>query len=206
MADDNLKLQSMIENISTRIAEEVYQKLGTRYNVASVPTHTHDGVDTIQIPDRNILSAEKNGSGFVFDTSETIVIRGLNLSNMKRITFLGFAANNADGSPATLRAIINGVAQFGRCYQFSGEGTGTITVSTDKPGTPFMQMSNAMYVDSGTLSNNRVSISGTEIANAVNNSGSSVVSLTLDSYTDNSMTFTCTLGSNWKLQGNIIID
>lgn len=205
MKEDPLKLQAMIENIATQVANKVYDSKGTKWGVASVPTHTHDGVDSVQLSERNIKTGQKNVSGFVFDTSETIVIRGLNISNMKRLVFYGFAANNADGSPATLRAIINGEIQFGRCYEFSGDGTGTIEVTTNGAGSLFIQISNSMYVDSTTLANNRVSYTDTGVAIAVDNSSNIVVLLTLDSYTDNSMTFTCTLASNWKLQGNIII-
>lgn len=197
------KLQPLVQNEARQQATNVYKELGTRYNVASVPTHLHNGIDSVPISESDVIPGNKTLSGLLFDTSETITLVGLNTANIRRIVYLAFAANNKT-LPATKRAIINGEVQFGRCYSFSGNGTGTIAVETSRVGTPFVQICNAMYVDSTDLTKNRVHI-GAALAEATDDSGSNVVSLTLDNYDYNSLTLTCTLATDWKLQGNLII-
>ncbi len=202
--DNYMKFQEFVKKEATDIATQVYNELGTKYNVAQVPTHSHNGIDSVAITESVVTTGNKNLSGLIFDTSETITVTGLNLNNMKRIVLHGFAANNKS-APATKRAIINGEIQFGRCYSLGGSGTGTITVDTNAPGTPFIQISNAMYVDSTDLTKNRVSTTGFAFVSVSDDTSTEIVRLTLDSYTRNSMTFTCTLSANWKVQANIII-
>lgn len=43
------KIQELVQNEARKIATEVYNTLGTQYGVAEVPTHTHNGVDSLQI-------------------------------------------------------------------------------------------------------------------------------------------------------------
>ena len=198
------KIQELVKNEARQEATNVYNELGTKYNVAQVPTHSHNGIDSNPISESDVIPANKHFSGLVFDTSETITIIGLNTSNIRRISFLGFVANNKS-APATKRAITNGEVQFGRCYEFSGNGTGTVAVTTNKVGTSFVQMSNYMYVDSTDLTKNRVGIGGGSLVYVLDDVGTVVADLTLDNYDYNSLTFTCTLDTDWKLQGNIII-
>lgn len=48
--DGYMKIQEFVRKEARDIATDVYNTLGTRYNVAKVPEHQHDGVDTTQIP------------------------------------------------------------------------------------------------------------------------------------------------------------
>lgn len=41
------QIRQMAREEARKIATEVYTQLGTRYGVAKVPTHTHDGVDSV---------------------------------------------------------------------------------------------------------------------------------------------------------------
>lgn len=50
-----MKIQEMVRNEARQIAEQVYNDLGTRYNVATVPTHSHNGVDSVQIAPSGVL-------------------------------------------------------------------------------------------------------------------------------------------------------
>ncbi len=187
--------------IDSRIEMFMRQK---QFNLSKIPNHFHNGTDSNRIAEVDLEQNNKNISGLIFDTSETVTLTGLNLRNIKGITLLGFAANNADGSPATKRAIINGEAQFGKCFGFTGAGTGAIQITTSKVGDPFIQMSNGMYVDSTDLTKNRVAI-GPNLARAVDDTAAVMASLTIDDYTYTSLTLTCVVATNWKLQANIII-
>lgn len=56
--NDNIKqygkFQALIEMDARRVATDVYNTLGTRYGVAEVPYHEHNGVDSPNIPWENI--------------------------------------------------------------------------------------------------------------------------------------------------------
>jgi hypothetical protein len=153
------KIQDLVRKEAEQVATQVYNKLGTKYNVAQVPTHTHNGIDSVQIPYKNIIQGQKYTSGLiVYDDAfapltATFTIGGI--FNPTRIVFAGFAANNADGTPATKRAIINGEINFGTCLEFS-DMTPPIVVSTSGAGKPFLQFCNSMYIDSSDLTKNRV--------------------------------------------------
>jgi len=207
------KIQELVKNEARQVATEVYNKLGTKFGVAEIPTHTHNGVDSNQIPYKNLVQGNKYGSTLIEDVSETVTIGGI--FNPTRIIFQGFAANNADGTPATKRAIINGEINFGQCFEFT-DMTPPYTVSTSGAGKPFYQSSNSMYIDSTTLANNRVSSSsgaGLGISDtaffiySTDNTGAVVASAQAISYNNQLglLTITFVVGTNWKIQGALII-
>lgn len=88
-----IKIQTLVQNEARKIATEVYNELGTQYDVAEVPAHSHNGVDSNQLAYKNIIQGDKYTTGLIEDTSETITIGGI--FNPTRILFQGFAANNA---------------------------------------------------------------------------------------------------------------
>lgn len=147
------KIQMLVQNEARQIAQQVYADKGTRYGVATVPTHTHTGVDANRINQKDIIQGLKYTALIVLDATETITIGGI--FNPTRISFQGFAANNADGSPATKRAIINGEVNFGTCAKVV-DTEPPLVISTSGPGKPFMQSSNYMYIDSSDLTKTRV--------------------------------------------------
>lgn len=207
--DSFAKIKEMVRNEARNIATEVYNDLGTRFGVAKIPTHTHNGVDSNQIPSKNLVQGNKYISSITEDTTETVTIGGI--FNPSTIIFSGFAANNADGTPATKRAILNGQIQFGNCLEFS-DLTPPYFVTTSGAGQPFLQFSNSMYVDSTTLANNRVSS-----AFGAGSSGSFIYSLDSASAVFASaqatsfnnqlglLTIDFVVGTNVKIQGALVI-
>lgn len=193
------------DEIKNFIRSEIQSYLDRKqFGVSKIQNHVHNGTDSSPISEVNLVKRNKYVSGFTFDTSGTYIIRGLNPPNMTRMVFYGFAANNADGTPATKRAVISGEAQFGRCFSFAGDGSGTITVESSPAGNPFVQASNSLYVDSTTLANHRVAIAE-RLAYAVDNASAVVASIIITDYTSNTLTIDVSLASNWKIQSNIII-
>lgn len=199
------ELQPLIRKEIETVSTEIYKKLATQYGVNATPIHYHNGVDLPRISMSDIVRSNKNISGFTADASDTVTVTGINVQNIDRLVLHGFAANNADGSPATKRAIVNGEAQFGRCFNFSGGGTGTVVATTVPSGQPIVQISNAMFTDTASINNTRVSADGTKLVYVTDSTGAIVVSVEITSYTNNSLTFEIVLGSNWKLQSNLII-
>lgn len=213
--DNYMKIAGFVQKEATDIATQVYNKLGTKYNVAEVPTHTHNGVDSVQIPYKNIIQGDKYTTLLVSEVSDiptsTFTIGGI--SNPTRIVFQGFAANNADGTPATKRAILNGEINFGSCFEFT-DLTPPIVVATSGAGKPFIQSCNSMYVDSTTLANNRVSATsgaGTSASAffiySTDNTGTVFASAQATNYNNQLgiLTINIVLGTNVKIQGAFTI-
>ena len=198
------KIQDLIRNEARQVATQVYNELGTKYNVAEVPAHTHNGVDSNQIPYKNIVQGNKYTTVIQADASETVTIGGI--SNPTRIVFQGFAANNADGTPATKRTIINGEINFGQGFVFS-DLTPPITVTTSGSGIPFVQSSNSMYIDSADLAKNRVSASQQDFIYALDDTSTVIARATAITYNNQLglLTITFVVGTNWKIQGTFTI-
>lgn len=183
----------------------------SRFQLNSIPYHVHNGIDSPKINEDNVVLTKKLLGFLILDSSETFTLAGV--ENVSRISFHGFAANNADGSPATLRALITGEVVFGKCYQPIGAGE-TISVSTFGNSLPFMQGCNYVYLDSTDATNTRVGVAQTsveleDVGNLAYASGTTpevLASLSLVSYDGANLRFNSTLASNWKLQGNIIIE
>lgn len=205
-----IKIQDFVRKEAEDVANKVYDDKATKWGVAEVPTHVHNGVDSNQISESDLIKSNRNITGFAVDSnggataSTTTLITGINTANIGRVVFSGFAANNSDGTPATKRLLTQGEAQFGRCYEMSG-ATGTVLVLTPTMGQNIVQISNAMFVDSTDLTKNKVFATPATIAYGEDDTGEIVASLAIDSITTQSMTVSSTIGRNWKLQGNIIL-
>jgi hypothetical protein len=185
------------EQIRQIVREEMVRNY--RSGAPLIPPHTHNGNDNLRIPQSNIVSSVK-GNAFI----ESIVSETFTLSvtaSPTSVIFVGYAANNASGGSANKRAIINGNAQLGASYLFTGSG------STFSPGArqSLVQVSNAMYVDSGSLGNNRVTTSDAAIALVQDSSGTTIVSVTIVSFDSKSVTFQTTLASGWEITGNYLV-
>lgn len=194
--DNQLTKKDVEKMVQDGINSYMNQK---QYNYSKIPQHTHNGVDTVQISQANIINNSKKTT---FLTT-TLVSGGTeidtlaNISNVSRIDFMGFIANNAGGGAATKRAIINSHAEIGQCY--FADSTQTYPV-----GKNIIQACNSMYIDSGTLANNRVSTSNSNFCYSTDETSAVLVN-TIISYTNQTITLTTILASGWKLQGALII-
>lgn len=206
-----VKIQELVQNEARKVATDVYNELGTKFNVAEVPAHTHTGVDTNRVNQKDVIPGSKYTTSLSEDTTETVTLGGV--FNPSRISFNGFVANNADGSPATKRAIIQGAIEFGPSFEFS-DLVPPITVSTSGSGKSYVQYCNGMFVDSTTLANNRVF--STEGAGnsataffiyAIDNTGGVIASAQLTKYNNQTgiLTIDFVVGTNYKIQGAFTI-
>jgi len=172
-----------------------------QFNLTKIQSHEHNGVDTVKIKRENIINSVKKTT-LLIDTNTTggslVVIDTIpNVSNLNRINFAGFIANNATGS-ATKRAIINGQAEIGQCYF-------TDSVQVVPATQNSIEACNYMYVDSTDLTKNRVGASNQYyLCYATDDTGAILVTTTV-AYTNQTITFTTTLAAGWKLQGVLII-
>lgn len=107
---------------------------------------------------------------------------------------------------ANKRAIINGEINFGSCFLFT-DLTPPITVSTNGPGIPFIQSSNAMYVDSNDLTKNRVFTNPLSFIYSLDDTGTVFASAQATSYNNQLglLTISFVVGANVKIQGALTI-
>lgn len=195
------KLQKMMEEIAEKKATEVYNKLGTKYNVASVPAHVHNSVDTQGFNIKNLAPGNKYTSTLIVDSSDTYFIGGI--FNPANITFMGYAANTG-GSPtgaASEKALINGQINFGTCFLVT-DIEPPIVVQTSGAGQPFTQMSNFMYFDEAAVANTTVGQSPFHFAIAAEGgAGTIVASGQVTAYNNQTgvMTIDVVLATGWVM-------
>lgn len=111
------ELLEVIQQEATKAAEKVYASKGTQYGIASVPTHTHNGVDSNLVPITSIeaievLPAIANGV-----VSPTVLGLGQVVDN---------PAESGLGNPATIPILAIPVIY--------GQGTTTAMTMTGAPG------------------------------------------------------------------------
>lgn len=198
-------IQPLVRKEIEVVANSIFDKRlnDSEYGVKQPPYHVHNGTDAPLISEDHVRLTEKLTTQLVAlntggdSITETLTLT--NVPNVSRISFHGFAANNAVGS-ATIRATISGEVIFGRCYVFTGTAP-TVTVTTEGPGTPFVQSCNSILVDQASINNTRV-VTSPKISSV----SGGVAELVLTNYTNNSLVFEYTLGSEWQLNGILIIE
>lgn len=190
------------QRIRQIIREEIFRDNNkSRFvGVQSIQDHIHNGVDAPRISQDDLVNGTANNSLIVMNENETFQLK--NVQGISRITFHGFAADNADGSPATQRALINGTVVFGTCLRFTGSGS---VISPEGAGntTAFTQGTSSIYtlnqVDAIRVSSSSdhfayVTDGSTEVAKA------SVVAVSVDS-----ISIRVELASNWQITGSLIL-
>ena len=171
-----------------------------QFNYSKIQGHEHNGVDTLQINDNNVANGNKYVTIFNSIISETFSFK--THKNAKDITMYGFAANNAGGGGATLKAIVNGYASFGRTFGI--QGTTTFT-TIPLVGQAMCQMSNSMYLDTTTLGNSKVNTS-TEFLGYVKDPTVEVATVKILSNNDGEITLQVVLAAGWQIWGSLIIN
>lgn len=66
MINENLK--KAIDEISKGEAQDVYRTLGTRFGFSETPRHSHDGKDSAQISEKNLLERQRVVNHVVADS------------------------------------------------------------------------------------------------------------------------------------------
>lgn len=185
-----------------------------QFTFSRIPAHAHAGPDAPRVEEKNLVRTQKYSSGLTFfdeafgSNTQTVTIT--NFPKFNSLHFFGFAANNANGSAATKRVLSQGIVKTGICSALFVDGTlkGNFTapLQVESLETDFIQMSNGTYIDSASLANNRVSITNLAIFYATDNTGAPVAYISVDSIQDNQLTITGYTATNWKIQGNFVLD
>ncbi len=191
--------QKELEQRMREIAEEVFKAQATdsKYTVSQVPFHTHNGTDSAQIEQKNVIRNIINFGSFTATEGTSTVLLN-NIPNGSMVVFSGVAI--ATGKAA----MINGHGYFGRGYDFNlGED---LTKSTSGvQGVPFLQMSNFMYIaiSGGGAVTART---GTTPYLGYADDGAQVARLEIINYSNAAVTLEATVATGWVLGGNLIIN
>lgn len=195
---DEAKIKRIIQQEISR------SQKSSPFNIRSVINHDHDGINSLPVNEDNVVLTQKLKTQIISDESEQFTLR--NVSNVSRISFHGFV--NEGDAPSTRKASISGEVIFGKCASFTGSGTNIVVNPLSVFGVgdtaSFLQASNFTFIDTGSLGNATVG-HGPFLAYAASESADVAV-LTLDRYENDSLTFTLALETNWRINGQIIIE
>lgn len=197
-------LKYMNEEQIRQIAKDVYNELGTKFGVASVPAHIHDGVDTNQITQKNVIQNPCYATFITENVSETFTIT--NVPNLRQATFTGIAYDSS-ATPATKKGLVTGTATFDNTFSIVGAGT---TVFPDTSiANAYVQTANCIYVDTSALNKTTVStVGGTTtgfIVRVENDLAAVVASLQIISYFNGVLAITSSVATNWIIKGSLIL-
>lgn len=192
------------QEIIALIRQEIYKDSNkSRFiGVQSIQDHIHNGVDAPKINQDNIENGTANNSVIVMNENEVFSLK--NVKGISRLTFHGFAADNANGSSATQRILINGTVVFGTCSRFTGVGS---QISPEGSGneTAFTQGCSYMYtlnqVDTIRVGATSDSFAAGGVSIADPEVKAYVIGVTLDS-----ITIKVELKTNWQITGSIILN
>jgi hypothetical protein len=168
-----------------------------QFNISKIPAHEHNGVDTVQINEKDVLNSDMFAVHLVMDANETFYVKSLPF--FKSITFYGIAANGGYGGVHTKKATITGEVQLGKTYDMTLSGNTFVPSPTVYP---FLQVCNSIYVDTTDATKMFVNATGTGFAYAWN--GTSDVALATITAVDNtsiSIKSTLDLTDNWYIEG-----
>lgn len=160
-----------------------------------IPPHQHNGNDNLKISSGNIIPSIVGNATIISVESEIFTIK--TIQNPSTVMFNGWAANNAGGGGATLKALITGSAQLGPGYNFISFSNSLLV-----PGKKvnIIQGCNSIYIDTTNLANTRVALDSGDLV-MVTDGTNQVAKATVLSYGNNSVTIQTVLSTNWQIQG-----
>lgn len=135
--------ENKIRNI---VNQEIHSYMDRKqFSVSKIPSHTHNGTDTVRIKQTDVVQSPKYVTELIENVSETFTIT--NIPNLSSLTFSAIAYDTSV-SPHKIKASSWGEAVFGQCLSFSGSGT-VISVSNALPipGVHFIQTSTSTYLE-----------------------------------------------------------
>ena len=192
-----------------QIAKQVFSEMmaSSQYKTADTTFHTHNGIDSPRINQENVVN---NNKYVAIAVASSGLVTFNSISNPSALLFYGFAANNAGGGAATLKAMCTGNAQLGVCYSANNSSATTTVTINPSSQSSFIQTSCAIYIDTTSLANTRVAASGTGSDPLTDRfiyvtDGSTVVAeATVVMWDSQSITVNFTLAATWQITGGFL--
>ena len=143
-----------------------------------------------------------------FSTGETKLVPFVNGYNVAfwNSALGADASATAKASLITRKSTVNGFGQLGNCYRYNFPSNITNVPTRGGDYEPFLQSSNAIYVDTNNLLNTKVSASGDSksvqgsILYVADEYGVVVASILLTQWLGNAITFKVSLATGWQIK------
>ena len=150
-----------MRKIAQEEAEKTYKLNATKYGVAKVPLHRHNGADSPRIRTQDIEHNLASTGSITMSTDGTAYRIGLNAKpgsgvSPSQIRFNGIVVNST--SSPTIRAIVVGDAYLGRSFYNQPNGSTAVDIG----GAPQIVIQSSSYLmvnDSGSGSVTRAQVS-----------------------------------------------
>jgi hypothetical protein len=139
-------IQAMVQKEVETMFPKLYAEQATKYGVAKVPLHTHNGLDAPFIPGNNVVPGLRASGSITMATDGATYELGAPFKPSS-VWFYGTAIHRTGGS-IDIRCTIVGNAQLGPTYYFQPQSS--TSVKTGGPLQNVIQSSSALLIDSST--------------------------------------------------------
>jgi len=122
------EFQAMVRKDIESMFPALYQKEATKYGVAKVPLHEHNGLDSPKIPAGNIVNPLRASGSIRLATDGqryTLQLTG----TPSQVLFYGNAVHLDGGGNPDIRAFVIGSAELGQSYFFAPVDTSSVAPS-----------------------------------------------------------------------------
>jgi hypothetical protein len=197
------------QELQKLMQDEIVKYMTIRqFNLSKIPSHEHNGLDTVKISQKNLINNNKYSVFVSSIASETFTLS--NLPNISQLFFNGIASNNASDMtvPGTLKATVIGQVQFGNCYGTPSVSGTVADISFANVVEPFVQSANDIYIDTTDLTKCRAGAANSYFVYVQDGTTPTpvvVATAKVVSYDNSTITITTTLEANWQITGTLIL-
>ncbi len=191
------KLQRQIEEIATKTATALYNKMSKKgqYDLNKIITHTHNGVDSVRIAQKDV-ELNTNYIASVLATTTDVTTFTRFPPNMERMIFSGYAVNGG----VTKVGSCNGEVNFGTTYNFIDTSFNTVGLAK-----PFTQSCNSIFIDKTSLANTNVSSSGLHLFYVADETGTPRATMEVTYYDGQVLKLSVVVDTGWQISGVLTI-
>jgi len=213
------EIQAMVQKEIKTMFPTLYSQEATKYGVASVPLHEHNGFDSNKISQANVTPALRASGNITMRTTETRYTLGLPF-NPTMLTFYGNVVHYDtpfDPTTINIRAFVYGSACLGPSYYFQPQ-SGT-SVKTGGPIQNVIQSNASLLTSESALTNFTAVASEGHLVRVTNALGTIVASATIPNisylepwseltdkgYGPGYIFVDVTLDDGWEINGNFVV-
>src|SRR6266481_940853 len=172
-----------------------------RFRLVDIPRHTHDGIDSIQVSQADIIPNIRASGSITFATSTEYRL-GITF-NPTSVWFYGNAVHRTAGT-IDIRAHVVGNAQLGPTYNFQAQTTTSVQIGGDVQNS--IQSSTMFLIDSSTSPVTVRAITDELHLVEVEYPGTSIAArATVVNYSAEAVIIDVSLAAGWTIVGNYLV-
>ncbi len=185
------------EQIS-KIVQEIYQKNATsrEFSVSTTNFHTHNGTDSQRVKQNDLINGTTSIISLNIFATETDILD--TIQNVTQITLNGIASNNY-GQAVSQKAVLNGHAQLGNCFNYSQTTVNSTHIKTIGNYKPFLQTFDSMFIDTTDLTKAKVGAGAGHFVYVLDGGGNVVAQIDIIKWTGTSIILQTTLSTHWQV-------